>query len=196
MESNDVDEWKRQALICAERAVLLDPMDGFCHWALAEAAFLSKEHDRALDHIARALAINPNNADVLAISGSLRAVTGDPEAGLQQINLALERNPTNPSWYHWLRGCTLNALHRFDEAWRALKLHTPPNPDTLLSRAYALVELDRIEEARAEIQAFLTMRPDATLSKVKRHHDYLPDLDRWVHNLRRAGLPEDDKACR
>src|SRR5262249_5791733 len=71
MEAEDLDEWKRQALVYAERAVLLDPMDGFCHWALAEAAFLSREDDRALDHIERALAINPNDADVLTVSGCL-----------------------------------------------------------------------------------------------------------------------------
>ncbi|HVI88290.1 MAG TPA: BTAD domain-containing putative transcriptional regulator [Dongiaceae bacterium] len=191
MESDDVDAWRRQALACGEKAVLLDPMDGFCHWALAEAAFLSKEHDRALDHISRALTINPNDADVLAISGSLHAFTGDPEGGLRRIDLALERNPTNPSWYHWLRGCTLSVLGRFEDAWRAFKLHNPPNADILLARASALVELGRIEEACAEIQALLAIRPGTTLGKVRRHHDYLPHLDRCLHNLRRAGLPEE-----
>src|SRR5262249_32187600 len=66
MATDDVEEWRQRSRECAETAVGLDPMDGFCHWALGEAALLAKEYDRALDHMARALAINPNDADVLA----------------------------------------------------------------------------------------------------------------------------------
>jgi len=48
----------------------------------------------------RALTINPNDANVIAVSGYIHALTGDPEAGLLQMGMALERNPSNPSWYH------------------------------------------------------------------------------------------------
>jgi len=190
MDADDVAEWRRQGLACGETAVMLDPMDGFCHWALGEAAFVAGEHDRALDHLARALAINPYDDDVLAVSGYLCAHTGDPEGGLRRIDMALERNSTNPSWYYWLRGNVLYVLGRFDEALRAYKLHNPVNPEMILTRAAALVELGRIDEARTEIQALLAIRPGITVDEVRRYRDYMPRLERHLDNLRRAGLPE------
>ncbi|HWT99410.1 MAG TPA: BTAD domain-containing putative transcriptional regulator [Terriglobales bacterium] len=190
LEQDDVETWRRRALECAERAVLLDPLDGFCHQRLAEAAFLSGEHDRARDHIARSLEINPNDADVLATSSYLHAYAGDPEAGLREIDLSLKHNPTRPSWYHWVRGCVLYILGRFEEAIRACKLHSPANADTLLTCSVALAELGRLDEAQAEIQTLLTIRPGATIRIVRSHYYFLPDLDRYLDNLRKSGLPE------
>jgi len=191
MESDDVEGWRRQALGCAERAVLLDPLDGFCHQKLAEAAFLSGEYERARDHIGRALVISPNDADILAISSYLYAHTGDAEGGLRQIDLALERNPTRPSWYYWVQGCVLYELGQCAETVRVLKLHSPANSDTLMLRAAALAELGQIEEAHADIQALLAVRPDVTLCKARRHNEYFGSLDRYLANLRLAGLPEE-----
>src|SRR5262249_18283943 len=116
MEAEDVEAWRQQALACAETALALDSMDGFCHWTVGEAAFQAKQHDRARDHMARALAINPNDADVLAVSGYIHALTGEPDTGLRHMEMALERNPLVPRWYHWLRGIILFTLGRYDEA--------------------------------------------------------------------------------
>jgi Flp pilus assembly protein TadD len=190
MEAENVEEWRQRGLECAETAVALDPMDGFCHWSLGEAAVQAKQYDRALDHMARALAVNPNDANVLASSGYIHALTGDPEAGLRQMGTALERNLSSPSWYHWMRGIILYILGRFDEALRAFNLHSPPNPSILSWRTATLVELGRIDEARAAIQALLAIRPGATVSKARRSLDYTPNLDRYLESLRQAGLPE------
>jgi len=190
MAAEDVAHARQQALEYAETAVKLDPTDEFCHWSLGEAAVQAKEYDRAVDHMARARAINPNDADVLAVSGCVNAYAGDPEGGLRQMALALERNPVPPSWHHWLQGFILHALGRFEEALRAFKLHSPANPSVLRSRAVTLVELGRIDEARADIQALLAIEPDASISKTGRFLDFMPGLDRYLDNLRKAGLPE------
>jgi hypothetical protein len=60
----------------------------------------------------------------------------------------------------------------------------------LRMRAATLVELGRIDEARADVQALLAMQPGATISEVRRYLDFMPDLDRYLDNLRRAGLPK------
>ena len=190
MEAENVEEWRRRALLCAETAVSLDPMDEFCHWSLGEAAVQARQYQRALDHMARALAINPNDANVLAASGYVHALTGDPEAGLRQMGTALERNPSSPSWYHWLRGTILYILGRFDEALRAFNLHGMSNPSILRWRAVTLVELGRIDEARADIQSLLAIRPGVTVSEARRFLDYTPNPDHYLDSLRKAGLPE------
>jgi hypothetical protein len=60
----------------------------------------------------------------------------------------------------------------------------------LRTRAAVLVELGRIDEAGADVQALLAMQPGATISEVKRYLHSMPNLDRYLDNLRRAGLPE------
>src|SRR5262249_7478597 len=188
MGDESVEESRRLALQCAETAVGLDPMDAFCHWALGEAAIQVKQPDRARDHMARALQLNPNDANVMACSGYVQALTGDPEGGLQQMAAALERNPT--SWYHWLRGIILYLQGAFEEAVRAFSLHSPVNPSLLSRRAATLVERGRIEEARADIKALIAMRPGATVGMAQRFQDFTPGLERSLDCLRQAGLPE------
>ena len=185
-----MEEWRLRAVQCAETAVSLDPDGRVLSLALGEGRRSSKQHDRALDHMARALAINPNDANILAASGYIHALTGDPEEGLRQMGSALERNPSSPSWYHWLRGTILYILGRFEEALRAFNLHSPPNPSILGWRAATLVELGRVDEARADIQSLLAMRSSATISEARRFLDYTPNPDHYLDSLRKAGLPE------
>jgi TolB-like protein/DNA-binding SARP family transcriptional activator len=186
----DVEESRRRALQSAEMAVMLDPMDGVSHWSLAEAAILAEQPDRALDHMARALAINPNDANVLFGSGYIRALAGDPEGGLRQMTAVLEQNPSSLPWYHWLRGFILYIEGRFEEALRAFNLHNPLNPAILSRRAATLVELGRIDEARADIKMLLAMRPGASVREARKFQFFTPGLERYLDNLRRAGLPE------
>ncbi len=78
----------------------------------------------------------------------------------------------------------------FEEALRAFNRFGAPNPGILRWRVATLVQLGRIDEARADIQALLSIRPGATVSELKRSLDHVPSLDHFFDNLRRAGLPE------
>jgi tetratricopeptide (TPR) repeat protein len=189
IEPEDLPEGRTQGMACAETAVALDPTDGVCHWALGEAAFETKQYGLARDHMVRALALNPNDADVLAVSGYIHGATGDGEAGLRQMEMALERNPLSPSWYHWLRGIILFMLGRFDEALLAFGLYGSPNASIHRWRAVTLSQLGRIEEARAAVQALLAMRPDMSATEATKDLDYLPNLGQHIEALRQAGLP-------
>jgi hypothetical protein len=64
------------------------------------------------------------------------------------------------------------------------------NPSILRWRAVTLVELGRIDEARADIQSLLAIRPGVTVSEARRFLDYTPNPDHYLDSLRKAGLPE------
>ena len=190
MEAGDIAEWQAQALASAERAVELDSLDNVSHWVLGEAAFWAGQPDRARQHIREALALNPNDADVLAIAGYIEAGLGDPEASLRNMKLALERNPTNPRWYHWVTGVALANLGRYEEALKEYDRYGPPHADIFKLRAIALVQLGRLEEARGQVRALLALRPDMTIAKVRKRDACMSDVDVRIESLRRAGLPE------
>ena len=50
------------------------------------------------------------------------------------------------------------------------------------------MELGWIDEARADIQALLAIRPGATVAELRRYLDVMPDLDHYLDSLRRARL--------
>jgi hypothetical protein len=52
------------------------------------------------------------------------------------------------------------------------------------------VELGRIDEARADIQSLLAIRPGLTVNEARRFLDYTPNPDHYLDSLRKAGLPE------
>ena len=74
----------------AERAVALDENDNVSHWALGEVVFHAGQIDRALTHMSKAVALNPNDADVLAVSGYIQCAAGDAELGFRQMEMAME----------------------------------------------------------------------------------------------------------
>jgi TolB-like protein len=190
LEGEDIVEWRAQALASAERAVELDSLDNVSHWMLGEAAFYSDQPDRALQHIRKALALNPNDADVLAVASYIEAALGDPEASLRNVKLALERNPTNPRWYHWATGAALARLGRYEEALREYDQYGLPHVDILKLRAIALVQLGRLEEANAQVRALLALRPDMTIAKFQKLDACMSRVGAGIESLRLAGLPE------
>jgi tetratricopeptide (TPR) repeat protein len=170
--------------------VELDPLDNISHWALGEAAFWAGQPDRARQHIRKALALNPNDADVLVVASYIEAALGDPETSLRSLQMAMDRNPTNPRWYHWAAGVTLATLGRYKEALKEYDQYGPPHADIFKLRAIALVQLGRLEEARAQVRALLALRPDMTIAKVRKRDFCMPDVDVRIESLRLAGLPQ------
>jgi len=165
-------------------------MDGVSHRALAEVAFLLRQYDRSLSHITRAVALNPNDADVLVMSSWIYAAQGELKLGLQHMEMALERNPCNPPWYHWVSGGVLYLAEKYEDALADLTLYGQPNADVHGWRAATLVQLGRIDEARTEMRALVSLRPNLTARKLERDLDYQPNVKSFIDALRQAGLPE------
>jgi TolB-like protein/Flp pilus assembly protein TadD len=190
MEADDLIEWRKEAVISAEKAVALDAMDAVSHWALAEATFVNKQIARSRAELVRAIALNPNDADVLAISALIHACCGEHELASEHLGMAVERSPSNASWYGWPMGCVLYLAGRHGEALAAFDAYGRPNASIHRWRAAALVKLGRIDEARTEMQALLALRPKLTATEARKIFDYLPNSDDFVAALRQAGLPE------
>ena len=77
------DENERKAFEHALEAARLDEHDHVTHCILGRILVCRREFERAAEHLARALALNPNDPDVLAHLALGRAYLGEPELGLE-----------------------------------------------------------------------------------------------------------------
>jgi len=189
LDSGDIQEKMKIALYCAEKALALDPSDSKIHSVLAETTFHAKLYDRALVHSKRAIELNPNDADVLAASGYMQAGIGNPELSLRHLEMALERNPADPAWYHWMRGLTLSLLGRHEEALIDLDKYVV-NVSAIRTRTYALAKLGRMDEAREEMTKLLAARPGLNVGRMLEVIDYLPNHRDMIDCFRTLGLPD------
>lgn len=90
-----------RAMAMAKRAVQLDPRNAYARCWLAVVHFFSRENDAFEAEAARALALNPNDPEILADIGHFRAFMGQFEAGVALSRQAIRLNPLHPAWYRF-----------------------------------------------------------------------------------------------
>ena len=179
------------ALEVALKAVSLEPDNYYSYWALGFAHLHRRDYDRALAGYERALALNPNDANLLVEMVDLLILIGRAEQAVTQAETAMRINPRPPDWMISNLGFAQYFAKQYDDALVTLrKMSDPPN----YSRKYlavVLVRLGRIEEARNVITKYVETDLEITLEEMKEgawnHREY---LDRYLADLRTSGLPE------
>lgn len=92
-----VGRWRE----CVEKALALDPTDPMTRLYMGALRAFDGDISGAAEEYDRALALAPNDADVLSMLASSRAlVCGNPEEGCALAERALRLNPQAPSWYY------------------------------------------------------------------------------------------------
>jgi adenylate cyclase len=189
--------WERQpaalkrARDLAHQAVVLGPSDYDNQWSLGVAYIYSREFDKGMAAFERAIELCPNGPDLLADMADALVYVGRPEEAVANIQRAMRLNPIHPDSYLWSLGVALYHCGRYEEALSALmRMNQPPN---LVRRHVAanLVRLGRMEEARQAAAEFLKNDPDYRLEReTVWPHKNPKDLDDFITDLRRAGLPD------
>lgn len=111
----------KEALALGKLAADLDPFDGR---GLRECAFsylYLKRHDECLYDFERAVALNPNDADLLADYADALAHAGQPERGHEMCLKAMDLNPLGPDYYHWILGSIYYQRGDYESAITALR---------------------------------------------------------------------------
>ncbi|KRE00847.1 hypothetical protein ASE61_19495 [Bosea sp. Root670] len=89
----------KRARAAAERAVRIDPEDVRALQALMTVLYFSKEPGEALKVGAQALALNPNDTELLGEFGSRVAQAGDWARGAAMLKEAMAKNPGHSDYY-------------------------------------------------------------------------------------------------
>ena len=157
------------------------------------ALFFNQQLAEALQVGEEALAINPNDTELLGEFGTRLAICGQWQRGADLLDRALALNPGGASFYHGARALAAYMLNDNDRAVsliRTTKLQTFPMFHLVAAAIYA--EAGFLDDARREGEIFMKMRPDYIPNIMEEHRkrNIQPrDNLRMISSLRKAGLP-------
>jgi TolB-like protein/Flp pilus assembly protein TadD len=180
----------------ARRALQLSGESWQGHLALGTVLTLSGDFAEGLDSLQRAVRLNPSSVDALLMLANSLARAGRAEEGLPLLESArrLEPTPADPNNFAFQLSLVYYAAGRLEDAlrWseRTLEL-APTHTSGVRLRACTLMELGRLDEARAAVAELLRLAPDFRISILEQIIPAQPGmLPRLVAALRAAGAPE------
>ncbi|RWA64595.1 MAG: transcriptional regulator [Mesorhizobium sp.] len=180
-----------QARDRALHAIALSPDEARCHRNLALTLLYRghEEYDAAEKHFARALDLNPYDADTLAQTGYFRALRGDGEAGLALLDKAIQLNPMHPNWYYYDRGETLLTLDRYREAAASFSCLPRKGAWQWARLAVCHALAGDAEKALACAREGRALKPDLTVAQIVRETrlERAQDRERVRRGLELAG---------
>jgi len=176
------------------RALELENHDATIH-AIAAMVYLHRaEHALTETHIERAMALNPNDVEVLYRRAMTAVYHGDPQAGLAWLRKAMRLDPFYPDYWlevlfdaSYLSGNDAAAAEAF-KRWRNPPIHM------YAQCAAALAQMGDMTAAAKAVETYERKRPEEhdITEFVKRHTricKHQADRDRWLEGYRRAGFP-------
>jgi tetratricopeptide (TPR) repeat protein len=176
----------------AKRAIELDPLNVRGLQAHMFALFFSRDIAEALATGKRALAINPNDTELMGEYGYRLAQAGNWTEGCALVAEARDRNPGPSAYYDTALALCAYFSGRYDEAAilirRAAALH---NPNYHAIAAAIFAEAGYAEDAGRE-RAWLEANVPALIQNARREVALRfvrqEDVDFFLGSLRKAGL--------
>ncbi|CAM5776750.1 hypothetical protein LMIY3S_05690 [Labrys miyagiensis] len=154
-----------QARYEAEAAIEMDAGSSIGYWMSAVVALHQRDYDKAAEQFLEAETLNPHSADLLESHGDCLAHMGQPDAGWERFQRALELNPFPPDRYWW-GGATI-AYFRHDFA-TAIDLCNKMQSDQPVLRLLAICHgnLGNKDKARTYGARLKETYPGITISDV------------------------------
>lgn len=180
------------AVELARKAVTLDGNDAGSRWVLAYLLAFDGNFAEADREFARAIELDPNEADTWAALSDIAVLAGRVEEGLEHIRKAFRLNPYPASWYYLTLGQAQYAAGQYEAAIGTLRRDETYRTSSRRFLAASLAQLGRLDEARAEAELFLVGNPDFTIRHWAAQEPFrdAATLEHFVNGFRKAGLPE------
>jgi TolB-like protein/class 3 adenylate cyclase len=182
------------------RVLSQSPNNARAHYCLGRALVQTKRANQGVAECERALALNPNLAAAHAQIGLAKLFEGHPEETESYELEALRVSPHDTEAVFWVAYMALAKVYlgAYAEAldlYRRAKELNPNYPTGRFNMATVLVELGRLYEARAEVQAGLALNPGFTLRRYRAgvqsdNPFFLKGRERIIEDMRKAGVPE------
>ena len=140
------------------------------HPLVARTYHLDQQLDDAVRHLRLALDVDPDNAVVTMLLGSILLERGDTEEGRRRLESVDEDTINDPAVFVNLgieilnQGTPLAAIPYFDKAIERF----PEYPDAYYFRGISQLQLGDQASATADLERFVTLAPDAAEAQTAR----------------------------
>jgi adenylate cyclase len=194
--SDKFDKAQAAAFRCGHRALELDPDCAEAYGILALTHLNAGEHDRAIEMSEKAIALAPNNAEILGgVASAVMRKSGQPERGADLVKKAMRLCPFYRPGLLRALGNNYRIAGRLDEAvacYRESLKRETGYLSAYVNLASALGEMGLLDEARSVAGDVMRQEPDFSIGAYAKGLSYRnpSDLERIADGLRRAGLPE------
>ena len=165
------EETLNAALSYAETALSIDNNDGLSQAVMGSVQTNLSHWDLASMHFKRAVSLNPNSVLFASLFAHWLMRVGRTREALQNLDIALQRDPLQPPWYWELRSMALLVERRYEEAIQAVNHTNPLQSWNHGALAIAHAYVGRDSEARRE----------AAIAVTSSQTFRLPDGQRLIH---------------
>lgn len=189
----------QRSIEAARRAIRLDPENVRALQALMMALFFSQKPAEALDIGERAVALNPNDTELLAEFGIRLGQVGSWARGTALLEQALARNPGHTDFYNGalaLHAYMQRDYRRAEALISQVNLEKFPLYHFIAAIIYA--QLDMKPETAEERDQFLRMRPrffDNWDQEAAKRNYRREDAIHLADGARKAGFPVPDRTA-
>jgi adenylate cyclase len=193
LDLHSPDSLREKAYVLARRGVELDDGESTCHAMLGHVCLQQQQCDLAVQHMRRAVEINPNNQWNAADLGLSLVYAGEPDEALSWFSKAREIDPYfDVPWYWRMAGLACMQLRSYTDA--LLKL-SHAHSRTWKGEAFTAAChacLGDMERAKASVAACLSIRPDFSIARFMSREPFKKpaDAEQIATSLRLAGLPD------
>ena len=191
-QANEQGQLSR-AFESAVNATSLDPSYVRAQQALMNVYFFTNNVEMGVKTGRQALALNPNDMELLGEFGVRLATSGQWAEGAAMVETALAHNPSNANYYLAAQAAAAYMLKDYVRATELVeRVKAPTNPLLHLIACAIYGQRGMTEEARAAADRYYAtgskMLDDIDAEFKKRN---IPDADKthFVDGLRKAGLP-------
>ena len=120
--------------------------------------------------------------------------SGRPEEAIGWATKAMRLNPTYPSWYPLVLGCSYYVAGKYEEAVAPLVDSINRNPKALVTHSFLAAsygQLGRKQEAKVTVADILKINPKFSVGQWSGGFKFKDqaDLAHYADGLRKAGLP-------
>ena len=175
----------------AQRGLTLDETNSALHHLLGVIFALRNQYEPAIGELERALELNPNDADSYEALGWIRLWSGQTDAAVESLELALHLDRSAPRNTLMHLGMAYYLKERYRDAIAILEKGLIQWPEfsglhIVLAAAYA--QTDRMEAALRAASEVRRLEPFFELDSFGRALQNPSDRDELIVGLRKAGL--------
>lgn len=188
------DEVLAEAAGYSEKALAIAPDNYMSHYAHARVLANQGEIKKSLLHYERAAELNPSATNVLIGMAIPLLYEDNTDRAIEVLQKAKAVDPLHGNYLRHILGWAYwqnNECEKGRDAMLAMA-RVPPNSMTMLAALYVCV--GNTDKAKETMAAFLEKVPDRTVGveakRVAREWTDKAIQERWLSNMREAGMPE------